>query len=69
MTFNVLESKPPVKYPHIGISKKCIEDDCHTMVDDARRKTCSPECQIKRLDRQRASSKLKKRKENGRLNS
>jgi len=61
--------KPKVKYPHIGVSKKCIEDNCNTMVDDARRKTCSLRCQTKRLNRQRLTSKLKQRKNNGRLNS
>ncbi len=51
-----------IKYHRIGVDlKKCVEDDCDITVTDARRKTCSPECLKKRLDRQRQITRDKKR--------
>ena len=58
---SILKSNPGVKYHRVGADlKKCAEKGCKVIVEDPRRKTCSPECQGKRLDRQRAISRRKK---------
>ena len=51
-----------VKYHRIGVDlKQCIEKNCKVIITDPRRKTCSPECKNKRVERQRQLSKEKKR--------
>lgn len=51
-----------VKYHRIGKSVKCIEPSCLNMVDDCRKKICSPSCQQKRLARQHRASREKIKK-------
>jgi len=51
-----------VKYHRIGVDlKQCVEKTCKVIITDPRRKTCSPECKNKRMDRQRQLSRDKKR--------
>ena len=50
-----------VKYHRIGVDlKQCIEKNCKVIITDPRRKTCSPECKNKRVERQRQLSKEKR---------
>jgi len=54
--------KTAVKYHRIGgPSKKCIEEDCDVIIEDARRKICSIACKTRRLNRQRQASKINRK--------
>jgi hypothetical protein len=51
-----------IKYHRIGVDlKQCVEKTCKVIITDPRRKTCSPECKNKRLNRQRQITRDKKR--------
>ena len=57
------QAKTGTKYHRVGVDlKECVEDNCKVVVEDPRRKTCSPECQKERLDRQRVIFRRKKLK-------
>jgi hypothetical protein len=43
------------------VNKQCIEDGCTKVVENARNKTCSIKCRIKRTQRKNRQYKKKKR--------